>query len=164
MLKFLENDKESNPQYYKNEDSATNREADLKLYAYPYAVAFELLKVEEEQPIKIKRQIKQTIELLLELSSLHQPKGIRPLHHTKSQQYRNFSEMKTAFREHINELYRYFLNEAMRKYNVKKETGSIVERLKKKEKGLEYYRICLKLIESSLIVRKKGLDLNLARI
>jgi len=43
--------------------------------------------------------------------------------------------MKTIFREHINELYKHFLNEAMRKYNSKKEV-SLIERAKQKEKGL----------------------------
>ena len=52
----------------------------------------------------------------------------------------------------------------MRKYNSKTDTASIIERMKKKEKGLEYYRLCLMLLEASLIVRKGGKDLDLARI
>lgn len=36
--------------------------------------------------------------------------------------------------------------------------------MKRKEKGLEYYRLCLKLLEASLIVRKGGKQLDLARI
>ena len=71
--------------------------------------------------------------------------------------------MKGVFREHINELYRYFLSEAMRKYNSKKE-ATVIEKSKQKEKGLEYYRLCLKLMEVSLIVRKEGRDLDLGRI
>jgi hypothetical protein len=33
-----------------------------------------------------------------------------------------------------------------------------------KDEGLEYYRLCLKLMEVSLIVRKGGKDLDLQRI
>jgi hypothetical protein len=40
----------------------------------------------------------------------------------------------------------------------------LIERAKQKEKGLEYYRLCLKLLEASLIVRKGGKDLDLTRI
>lgn len=52
----------------------------------------------------------------------------------------------------------------MRKYNSKKEVSSMIEKMKRKEKGLEYYRLCLKLLEASLIVRKGGRDLDLSRI
>jgi hypothetical protein len=56
------------------------------------------------------------------------------------------------------------MNEAMKKYNVKKEGMSYMERSKTKEEGLNYYRLCLKLMECSLLVRKKGRDLDLTRI
>jgi hypothetical protein len=68
------------------------------------------------------------------------------------------------FRESINWLYKHFLSEAIRKYNVKKDTLSAAERTRCKKQGLEYYRICLKLMECSLLVRKQGKDLDLQRI
>lgn len=36
--------------------------------------------------------------------------------------------------------------------------------MEKKFLGLEYYRLCLKLLEASLLMRKDGDDLNLERI
>jgi hypothetical protein len=56
---------------------------------------------------------------------------IEPLHHTE-QKYQSFEEIKPMFRESINELYQYFLSEAMRKYNCKAETVSIIEKNKRK--------------------------------
>jgi hypothetical protein len=52
----------------------------------------------------------------------------------------------------------------MKKYNAKKENLTINEKIKLKEEGLEYYRLCLKLMEASVIVRKNGHDLDLQRI
>ena len=68
------------------------------------------------------------------------------------------------FREVINHLYRHFLAEAIRKYNVRKEAVQYAERAKQKQAGLEYYRLCLKLMECSLLVRKEGRELDLVRI
>ena len=39
-----------------------------------------------------------------------------------------------------------------------------MEKIKLKEEGLDYYRLCLKLMELSLLVRKQGHNLDLQRI
>jgi hypothetical protein len=52
----------------------------------------------------------------------------------------------------------------MKRYNAKKENLTISEKIRLKEEGLSYYRLCLKLMEVSLIVRKGGKDLDLQRI
>jgi hypothetical protein len=76
----------------------------------------------------------------------------------------SFEDIKIRFRERTNELYKYFLEEAIRKYNVRKELVSAEERAASKAQGLEYYKLCLKLIECSVLNRKKGRDLDLQRI
>jgi len=38
------------------------------------------------------------------------------------------------------------------------------EKIKLKEEGLEYYKLCLKLMEVSVINRKEGRDLDLQRV
>lgn len=103
------------------------------------------------------------MEDLLQVSQLYTTKLIDPLHRTELI-VSSFEEIKLRFREGINWLYRHFLSEAIRKYNVKKETVPIAERVKAKSVGLEYYRLCLKLMECSLIVRKEGKELDLPRI
>jgi len=52
----------------------------------------------------------------------------------------------------------------MKNYNIKKDTMSYQERSNIKKLGLHYYRLCLKLMECSLLIRKKGRDLDLSRI
>jgi hypothetical protein len=52
----------------------------------------------------------------------------------------------------------------MKRYNNKKEGISMSEKIKLKEEGLEYYKLCLKLMEASVINRKLGKDLDLQRI
>ncbi len=47
---------------------------------------------------------------------------------------------------------------------LKKEVVNYNERTKYKKMGLEYYRLCLKLMECSLLNRKGGKDLDLKRI
>lgn len=64
----------------------------------------------------------------------------------------------------MNEVYKYFLGEAIKKYNVKKESLSYQERCQSKAEGLEYYKLCLKLMECSVLNRKKGRDLDLQRM
>lgn len=68
------------------------------------------------------------------------------------------------FREAVNFLYKHFLGEAIRKYNVRKEVAVYAERARQKQAGLECYRLCLKLMECSLLVRKEGKELDLVRI
>lgn len=68
------------------------------------------------------------------------------------------------FREAVNYLYKHFLAYAIKKYNVRKEVVQYAERARQKQVGLEYYRLCLKLIECSLLVRKEGRELDLVRI
>ena len=77
---------------------------------------------------------------------------------------KSFEEVKVRFRELLNEVYRHFLNEAIRKYNVKRELVSVEERASCKSQGLDYYKLCLKLMECSVLNRKKGKDLDLQRI
>lgn len=86
-----------------------------------------------------------------------------PLHYTE-QKHTKFEEIKLKYRELINQIYKHFLTEAMKRYNAKKENLTISEKIRLKEEGLEYYRLCLKLMEASLIVRKAGKDLDLQRI
>lgn len=64
--KFIANDS--------NDDS--DYEAQLKLYGYPYAVAFELIKVEAEQQIQVRRRIQTACQILFELSSLYVPQRV----------------------------------------------------------------------------------------
>ncbi len=52
----------------------------------------------------------------------------------------------------------------MKRYNARKENLTIGEKMRLKEEGLGYYRLCLKLMEVSLVVRKGGRDLDLQRI
>lgn len=54
---------------------------------------------------------------------MHFTKLIEPLHKTELV-VRSFEELKLRFRESINWLYKHFLSEAIRKYNVKKDTLS----------------------------------------
>ncbi len=61
-------------------------------------------------------------------------------------------------------MYKHFLSEAIKKYNVKKEALSYQERSASKARGLEYYKICLKLMECSVLNRKKGRELDLNRM
>jgi hypothetical protein len=139
------------------------REAAIKLYAFPYAMAFELAKVAPEQPEEVAERIQKVSEDLLQISQLHFTKLVEPLHRTELV-VRSFEEIKVRFREGVNWLYRHFLTEAIRKYNIKKEALGSNDRGKGKAQGLEYYRLCLKLIETSLLVRKEGRDLDLTRI
>lgn len=102
-------------------------------------------------------------EDLLQVSSLSLPTDFRPLHNTK-REIEKFEDIKGRYRGTINKLYVHFLDEAMKKYNAKYNNISMGERTKLKEQGLECYRLCLKLVEVSLIVRKQGQNLDLGRI
>ncbi len=44
---------------------------------------------------------------------------LNPLHYTK-QKYHRFEDMKVKYRELINTIYRHFLTESMKRYNIKK--------------------------------------------
>jgi hypothetical protein len=52
----------------------------------------------------------------------------------------------------------------MKRYNSKEENVTFTEKLRLKTEGLEYYKLCLKLMEVSLLMRKKGEGLDLQRI
>jgi hypothetical protein len=106
---------------------------------------FELLKVAKEQPEEIIERIYKLIEDLLQVSQLKHIKLVEPLHQTELI-IKSFEEIKLRFRESINYLYKYFLSEAIKKYNVKKELMQYAERSKYKRMGLEYYKLCLKLM------------------
>jgi hypothetical protein len=119
--------------------------------------------VAKEQPEEAVERSYKLMEDLLQVSQLHFTKLVDPLHRTELI-VGSFEEIKLRLREGINWLYRHFLAEAIRKYNVKKEAVQYAERAKCKRVGLEYYKLCLKLIECSLLVRKEGKDLDLNRI
>ena len=89
------------------------------MYAFPYAVVFELIKVNNAQPVDIQRKIYRLSEDLLQISQLNYIKQIMPLHDTQLV-IKEFDDIKIRFRELLNDLYKYFLNESIRKYNVKK--------------------------------------------
>ncbi len=94
---------------------------------------------------------------------MNKTKSVKPLHHTEAI-IASFEDIKIKLRESLNALYKHFLNEAIKKYNVKKEVVNYNERTKYKRMGLEYYRLCLKLMECSLLNRKGGKELDLKRI
>lgn len=130
----------------------------MKLYGYPYAIAFELLKVQADQPQPIQSKIDSAVDLLLQLSAFNRVGNTSPFLNSAVPSFRSFNEVKPRYRASINELYQYFLNEAMKKYNSKSKNES------NRTIGLTYYKLCLKLLEASLIMRKGGADLNLERI
>ena len=133
------------------------------MYAFPYAIVFELFKVAHLQATDLQLKILKLADDLLQISQLNYSNQIQPLHATHLALH-SFDDIKIRFRERINELYKHFLAEAIKKYNVRKELVSLEERTASKALGLEYYKLCLKLIECSLINRKKGRDLDLQRI
>jgi len=90
-------------------------------------------------------RIERVSEDLLQVSQLNRTKAVRPLHQTDII-ISSFESIKIKLRESLNALYKHFLNEAIKKYNVKKEVVNYSERAKYKKMGLEYYRLCLKLM------------------
>jgi hypothetical protein len=90
------------------------------LYAFPYAIIFELLKVSEGQPEDVIERIERVSEDLLQVSQLNRTKAVRPLHQTEVI-ISSFEGIKIKLRESLNALYKHFLNEAIKKYNIKKE-------------------------------------------
>jgi len=117
----------------------------------------------DAQPTDIQKKILKISDDLLQLSQLYFTNEVAPLHDTELI-IDSFDQIKIRFREQINELYKFFLGEAMKNYNIKKDTMSYQERSNIKKLGLHYYRLCLKLMECSLLIRKKGRDLDLSRI
>jgi hypothetical protein len=79
--------------------------------------------------------MRQACNFLLQISSLFTPIQFKPLHDTKST-IKAFEEIKIKYREVINELYKHFLTEAMKRYNIKNEGISITERMRLKQQGL----------------------------
>jgi len=110
-------------------------------------------------------------ELLLVVSNLNYPSELNPppnLLHDRAHFPHDFEYYKPKYREVLHTLYKHFLNDAIHKYNsAKKElqlnpTSEPAHRTKLQ--GLGSYRLCWKLLEASLIVRKGGQDLDLGRI
>ena len=88
-------------------------------------MVFELVNVYFEQPVDIKKKIEQLLPYLLEISSMHgQIDRLSCLHYTK-QRHTKFEEIKIKYRELVNQIYKHFLNEAIKRYNAKKENLTI---------------------------------------
>ncbi len=79
----------------------------------------------------VRKKIRKLIDYLLQISSLYKVKWIEPLHQTKAT-ISNFEAIKVPYRELVNELYMHFLNEAIKKYNLKKESIGYGEKYKQK--------------------------------
>lgn len=114
--------------------------------------------MQADQPQPIQSKIDSAVDLLLQLSAFNRVGNTSPFLNSAVPSFRSFNEVKPRYRASINELYQYFLNEAMKKYNSKSKNES------NRTIGLTYYKLCLKLLEASLIMRKGGADLNLERI
>lgn len=71
---------------------------------------------------------------MLQVSALNEIGSIKKLHQTQIK-VKSFNEIKQTYRANINYLYQAFLDEAMKKYNVKSDL-STKEKEKKKLKGL----------------------------
>lgn len=143
----------------------------ILMYGYPYAVAFELLKVRPSQPKEIADNIDLAVELLLLVSNLNYPSELEPppaLLHERAHFPHDFDYYKPKYRELLHGLYKHFLNDAIHKYNTAKKelqrNPSSEPAHRAKVDGLNSYRLCWKLLEASLIVRKAGADLDLGRI
>jgi|JI10StandDraft_1071094.scaffolds.fasta_scaffold1650667_2 hypothetical protein len=67
------------------------------MYAFPYAVVFELAKVAREQSVEIRKKIQNLSEDLLQISQLHYFKKIQPLHDTHLI-IKSFDDIKIRFR------------------------------------------------------------------
>jgi hypothetical protein len=80
----------------------------------------------------------------------------------------DFEFHKPKYRELLNSLYKYFMDDAIHKYNIAgKELSQHPESQsaqKMKNQGLNSYRLCWKLLEASVINRTTGHDLDLGRI
>ena len=105
------------------------------------------------------------------MSNLNYPNELDPppnLLHDRAQLSQDFDYYKPKFREVQHALYRHFLNDAIHKYNsAKKElqrNPASEPAHRTKLEGLASYRLCWKLLEASLIVRKAGQELDLGRI
>ena len=57
-----------------DEEEAARFEERIKLYAFPYAVVFELIKVSKAQPIDVQRKIIRLCEDLLQISQMNYTK------------------------------------------------------------------------------------------
>lgn len=88
--------------------------------------------------------------------------------HGRTTILQDFEYYKSKYRELLNSLYKHFLNDAIHKYNSAKKdlqkNPSDEAAYQKKLSGLDSYRLCWKLLEASLIIRKGGQDLDLGRI
>lgn len=134
-------------------------------------MAFELLKVKDKQPPEIQQKIDSASSLLLEVSNINYPERLPNLPgalHEYVRPAHDFEYYKPRYREILHQLYKHFLNDAIHRYNSAKrelsQRPNSVEALKMKEDGLASYKLCWKLLEASLILRKGGYDLDIGRI
>lgn len=67
------------------------------MYAYPYAVAFELTKYSRAQPMDIQKKIQKLTEDLLQISQLNYYAKVQPLHDTPLV-IKSFDDIKIRFR------------------------------------------------------------------
>lgn len=149
------------------------RVARIMMYGFPYAVAFEIQKKKQQENIKqdIEEKMNRTIELLHDVSQINYPRELVPAVEPLQPRIdirENFEFYKAKYREYVHWAYKYFLDDAIYKYNTAKKQigvgGMTAEAHRMRQAGLDSYRLCWKLLEASLIIRKGGHDLDIGAI
>lgn len=102
------------------------RVARIMMYGFPYAVAFEIEKKKQEEKMKqeVEDKMNITIELLHDVSHINYPKELVPvveLLEPRIEIKENFEFYKGKYREYVHWAYKYFLDDAIYKYNTAKK-------------------------------------------